>query len=342
MIFLDFIIFRKVYWAPLFTMTISFLSALLLIPLFTIHWLKNVIFNYWLSNMPHAGFWQPHWAMPSEILGFSDIYLTPGYQLIDRSIISTFLNISLSAFIGIFVIRYLLGSKDKNKSFYLAAILICFAIFIKTKFLTPMHNYQFYKSYTLMIPWIYFMLYTSLAFFYENSSIYSSSQKKLKLSLLNLVTVLLFFLAITTSLRYIENFYSGSDFVTKDMMNLRRLNSKINVNNYVVITGEKRISEYMLVPLFQFNWANQANGKYLGRDLTKEVIVLLNKNDLTCSSCLVAENLGSIVYENNSFVLINTKQLLTDFLVGPSSLEEKPTLNFSSLNKRLHLTNQLF
>ena len=126
------------------------------------------------------------------------------------------------------------------------------------------------------------------------------------------------------------------------MMNLRRLNSKINVNNYVVITGEKRISEYMLVPLFQFNWANQANGKYLGRDLTKEVIVLLNKNDLTCSSCLVAENLGSIVYENNSFVLINTKQLLTDFLVGPSSLEEKPTLNFSSLNKRLHLTNQLF
>ena len=317
---IDLVLFKKNYTSLVLGAATSLLLALLFIAKFSFHWIGNVLFNYWVKNIPHAGFWQPHWAMPSEVLGFSDIYHNPGYQLIARSPTEHILNIGLSLLIFISFLLYFWRARDRNKSFYLASTLIILTIFVKTFFISPTINYQYYKSYTFLMPWIYFLFFASM----EHSYYSICSNKHLRCfitsHIFSIVIVTLCVFSFATGLRYVEKYRFESEYVTKDMMDLRVLSSKIDINNYVVVTGKSRIAEYMLTPLFSFNWANQSQDKYLLLSLSKKVLILLNKNDIRCPQCFIADNSKDILYENGSYIFINSGQPLSDFfMISPET-----------------------
>jgi hypothetical protein len=105
----------------------------------------------------------------------------------------------------------------------------------------------------------------------------------------------------TTGLRYVKTYHTESEYVTRDMMSLKILNSSVDMNNYAVVTTKGRIAEYMLTPLFSFNWANQSQDKYLAPHLSKKVLMLVNKKDIRCPSCIIVDNRYDILYENGSF-----------------------------------------
>jgi hypothetical protein len=64
---------------------VAIAGGLILTGPFLIAWLPIVIRLGSAAATGHAGYWQPYWAAPAEIMGWIDIYTLPGYHLIVRA-----------------------------------------------------------------------------------------------------------------------------------------------------------------------------------------------------------------------------------------------------------------
>jgi hypothetical protein len=286
---------------------------------FVIHWIPSLIDN-WLENLMQAGFSQPHWAVPSEILGFSDMYKTVGYSLIKRSFANLIFNLFLSLFVLVLMIRLFFKESVKGKFFY-CAIFILF-LFI---FLFHSTNYQYYKLYTFFIPFLSLIFYYALLNFPKIQNYDKSFFVLVKLFSRTSIFYVCVFVQILVGLNYIYQYRKESDYISRDMRELALQN--IQLGDYVIYTNQKSISEYMLTPLLSFNWINESGFKHTEPYLDKTVLVLVNKKSSKTSDYINKFDPLSVMFENDSYILINSHSKLRDInlLTLTSSYNEWPS-----------------
>ncbi|OGW12017.1 MAG: hypothetical protein A2W77_00760 [Nitrospinae bacterium RIFCSPLOWO2_12_39_16] len=307
--FFDIILTRRVkLYSTILIVTSVGIGFLIVLP-FSFKWLYFIIAH--LKNVGIAGWWQPKWAFPTEILGISDIFANNpkmGTDLQIRSKWDLLLNIILSELILTVVLVYISKAKDVDKSFWLSAPFFISLIFIKNSYVEHIHNYQYMKAYTIFLPLIFVLVFASLSFC-------SRSKSRLIEYMVKSARYMMILLIMASGLFYINKYKQERGYVTRDMFDLATLNQKVDINSYALITHRLRMDEYMLAPIIPLNWLNlnfSGNIPNIKPHLNKQVAILLKKEDLKCSVCIVKKYSDFIAYENPSFIIIDTKRLLKE------------------------------
>ncbi|MHB8461380.1 MAG: hypothetical protein ACYDA1_01910, partial [Vulcanimicrobiaceae bacterium] len=142
---LDFFLYRKTSQRGMLVFIVGFLvGAILLLPI-SYKWLVYSSAN--LQGLARAGFWQPHWASPAEILGFLDMYRQTGYQIVSRSIPNEIVNIIISGLLVALFFRFFLRERNLDKSFWIAPVALVLLAYVKSHLVDGILNYPYMKVY---------------------------------------------------------------------------------------------------------------------------------------------------------------------------------------------------
>jgi len=308
-IILDIIFRKEIKHSAIISIAISIILGFLIIFPHSLHLVGHYLGKLkWIINV--SGFWQPHWASPAEILGIFNLY-TPEYtqsapRLLVRSELDFYCNVIVSIAIFLFILIYLVKKKDIDQSFWLAAPVFVFLIFIKAYYLDHANNYTYMKAYTILLPLLLILCYKAIDFQSNTAtSILSYVASSIKYVMLLVI--------ILNGVLYIHQYSHQSKIVTSDMFKLYEYNkdNKNIFDSYVLITNKGEMDEFMIVPLIPFHWLNQGIYKNPKPHLDKKVALFVRKIDSIHES-VINKYRDRIVYENASFVIIDTNKYLKE------------------------------
>lgn len=305
----DFISSRKIKYASIFTLvTACFIGLMAILP----QSLKMIQAMIRLSSQFAAsGFWQPKWASIPEMLGIFNIYTQESvkfpYMLLLRSNIDLLINIVLSIFIVIFIFIAIRKNKTIDKSFWLAAPTVILLIYLKTRSLDHVHNYQYMKTYTIFLPLLFVLSFAAIEFV-------SNLSDKTKKKVINSIKYLFIAAVIFSGLSYIKQYDTEAGYVTKDMYALNTLSKKVDLNSYAIYvekSGLTAIKEHMLISLIPFNWLNYSDNQFVKPSLSKHVLIIIDTSKLVDPKTFINKNAHNIIYRNSSYIFIDTKLSLS-------------------------------
>jgi hypothetical protein len=326
--FLDLILFRRL------TKSTPMVLASLGITLFCLIPAMPLLGRYYLKLLPYylkiGGFWQPHWALPSEIVGFSDIYRNflgwygPDFvpKLISRTWTVFVFNLSLSIAIVGFFFTQIFRRKGIDRSFWLAAPVFVLLTFL-TCFFEGHHNYPYMKSYTLFMPLLFCAFYDG----FHHTGMTGSALLSRLLSCSKYIVILMI---VLVGLFHVQEYSRTSSVVNEDMYELQELFRKVDLSNKVFLPRDKLIGatspdqrhqiwqqwllEMMILPLFPVSKIDEQRlqDQNFQPHLSKEVYLILKKQDLPCYPCTAQKNVGHIVWENGTFLIVATGKTLRE------------------------------
>ena len=268
----------------------------------------NFIFSSLLEGGTN-GFNQPHWALPSEILGLNNIYNISylnfpgkliGYHWFD--ILSLIFFSGFILYIGIIFIKnkfYLKFQFESSIFIYIFLILIYALIFSRS------NNYIYYKAYATSIPILvscFFIVLNSSKFFKTNITVYINT----------LVSTLVFLSGIYYLILYI--FYSSS--ISSNEISLYKKIDDYDKNNYLVVLDNVPKLSFIYSSFFKTEVIEKNNSctfKYdsfpYNRLLNKKVIFLTadKKNDYY-------KNIN-LIYKNDLYTLFESGATFNEFLI---------------------------
>jgi hypothetical protein len=98
-----------------------------------------------------SGYWQPQWAQASDILGITNAYSPAAPLFIGRSWFGA-LSIGVLSFILLdLALVSLWLKKVRDQTFWLTPIAFVTLVFIKSFYVDHIHNYNYMKSYTILL-----------------------------------------------------------------------------------------------------------------------------------------------------------------------------------------------
>ena len=302
---LDIALTRKVHInSAVFMVTSIGLGFIIVLPV-SLKWLQFIVAH--LQNISIAGWWQPQWAFPSEILGLVDIYAdntVKGTKQLPRNDWSFVLNSVLSELIIAVILVYIIRGKDVDKSFWLSSPMFVLMVFVKNKYIEHIHNYQYMKAYTIFLP-VLFGLFVR-AIHYSTKARSQLLQYVVKTS----AVAVLVMISITGVL-YIKKYTHERRLVSQDMFALSTFDKEANLNSYAVITNNVGMDEYMLAPIIPLNWLNPNSTRtspFVGPHLNKKVIYIVNKKYLPHGSSDMRNDNEYVMYENPSYIIYDTRE----------------------------------
>lgn len=300
-----------------------------------------------IENLKMSGFYQPHWAMLSEILGCFNIYnpdsfykcLQQGLSLVPRNL-TNFLMVSLTSIF--FIIMYFKNIfKNKiDKAFWLTPIFLIFASFMNSG-INHLKNYSYMKIYTILVPLLFIVFYSS--FFLSNKGKSFRIQNLFNKISISIITLLI----ISTGFSYLTFYSDSSRYISKDMYELfdfvRNKNYKdkvflfqprgVGISRSEILDG---LFEHFCIASMNIYWVDhksiqQSQTKYIqmpviGKELTTYlnynqrlnciVYLIIDKKNSNCPECIKNRNINHIVYENNEVMIIDTEKKLAESLTN--------------------------
>jgi hypothetical protein len=292
-----------------------------------------------LEQVRYSGFHQPNWAMPSEIIGIFDIYGKGNFffQIAPRNSFNFIVNCTISVVVILLFIKNIIKSKI-DKPLWIAPAIVILIVYLNS-ILNNRNNYSYMKIYTLLLPFIFVVFYSSF-FIYKNNSnpsklltITNESVKYLSISAI-----------IISGFLYINLYNHTSNIVSKDMFEAVRFirsknfqdkvfvfNNRANQVNKTVM--ENRLFEHIFISSLQINWVDQgfipqSQNSYksqpiLGEALTNYVnytphlsnnvylIIDLKSSNFNLDKIM---NKNNIVFKNDELLIIDTETKLCDSL----------------------------
>lgn len=186
-------------------------------------------FTTHLENMSAGGWWQPHWAVPAEILSWVNIYArTSEPYLAPRDTMG-----AVTAYAGTAVLLavgsyYVVANRKLDLAFWLAPIMFVLLIYAKCVFWDRTINYQYYKAYTVFLP--IFFLFAYAAIFH----VARSPRAPVRYAVYGLIALTLF-LAGFNGVSYVRKFHQESTYLTREMAGLQK-DSEL-LSQYVVMAS---------------------------------------------------------------------------------------------------------
>ncbi len=302
---LDIILIRRINLQSAILLAVSLALGFVMVSPLSYKWIHFIAAH--LKNVAIAGWWQPKWAYPSEILGLFDIYLNNpkmGTNLLIRSIPDQLLNIMISELLVAVILVYITRAKDVDKAFWLAAPIFILLVFIKNHYIEQIHNYQYMKSYTIFLPLIFFLSFASLSFC-------TSAKSRFVSNTIRICGYAVLALILMQGLLYINKYNHERGYVTNDMLSLAACDKQINLNDYALITRPLTMDEYMLTPIIPLNWLNlnfAGNTPFMEPHREKEAALLVNKRNLKSNDIVSKKYADTIVCQNTSYLIIDTKR----------------------------------
>lgn len=130
---------------------IGVVGGMLVLGLYCLEWGAFMMRNLENIGAGNGGFWQPHWAYPSEIIGYASIYKEVVPNLLVRSFGSDLAGMGVSGFLLLVGLSSGFWTKRSEFSFWCAPILVCVAVWMRSTVFHTYINYGYFKTYTLLL-----------------------------------------------------------------------------------------------------------------------------------------------------------------------------------------------
>ncbi len=303
-ILLDFIMLHKGPASSfvVFVATFTVIGLIIAWPL-TIEWIGFL--SKHLVNIRIAGWWQPHWANPAEIVGAANIYSEFSIHEVARQLApftaSIFISILLCA-LGFFSWRE--GKKIYDWPIICASVLFPLIVFIKTFIFESIHNYQYMKSYTMFLPFLTLWTFVLLL----NLTPRNSFGRQLKACFL----ACMFGLVLLNGLSYLYNAtkdrYLAQESFHESIQALDKLRGHAiwvhRADNRTFLFGADRTD---------FIWLNRDFARLVGHHGNDRIAVLIFRDQPNSLKRELLAPSGQILFENDLLKIIDTPLHVKDF-----------------------------
>ena len=290
------------------------ITGILLTGPFIYAWIPSFIRQAFAVATGHAGFWQPHWASPAEIMGWFDIYTHPSWKLSDGFDYAALI-VSIPLFI--FIFYYLSIAKKNDVAFWLSPLLFIGGVFVQTCLVSKILNYAYMKSYTIL----FFPLCVIFYFAMEKQISMAKDTKRYfgKLYLGLLVASIIG--TMTTGFLYLKKYDSDAEKLPSDITELRDMSSKLDFRNIAIITPHhfdiRRSIIYSAMGMFiPFNWLNsQDTDAYLLPHMGMPIYILAVKSEIPPGTLTKLSGSNQVVFQNHGILLLNTGYRISRFAI---------------------------
>jgi len=305
---------RKFDFFKYLSVTLSLVIAyiILISSNYLIDWASIIISQ--LTEEGGNGYMQPHWALPHEVLGITNIYSDTGAhnggQLLPRSIFNYFISIILSALIAIPLIHNFIKNYSKiNPIFYTSYIIVAIiAIFVFIK--SRENNYMYMKYYVFMLPILILFLWTSLNYSINQNSIFKKKHK-------NLIYSIVTFIIFVNGILYVAKYSYYSTYIDDDRITLYLENKNKNFENVIIYPYNYSGILYSYASLINARWLipNRFDSKLHKNNLDKRLYLFIEKKYLENDTKHFFENKkNNFVYSGSKYLIFDTKLFLYDFV----------------------------
>jgi len=290
---LDLIIRRRTSRSALLFTIVGLALGFALMPAVSSQWILYTFAN--LAGLASAGFSQPHWASPAEMLGLFDMYRETGYVLVPRSSLNLLLNAGVSVVV-VFLACFAIGrDKTLDRAFWIAPIVLVVAGYVKIHMLDGISNYSYTKIYTLLLPLLIIPVFVG-----GYRLIKLLPEGTTRSFVLPPVAI------IVTGALYIAQYLGQGSVVDRDQLAMYHYDGERAFAKYAIETRDHKLDKYMLTSLVDLKWIDQdGTQKVLAPELARPVALLLSKTALTCVDCFAQRYKADIVFSNTDYFLVN-------------------------------------
>lgn len=287
-------------------------AALAITGPFSFRWLRQV--GSIATGVETAGWWQPQWALPAEIVGLSDMYRgindRTAYRLLERTALDATLNVAVSIALCVGVVVFVRLAAGSDRSLLLAGPLFVLLMFAKVHFLDEANNYQYMKAYTLAAPLVVLTLAAAACFFAR----LAHGNAAVAVRFIGLAALLV---ATATGVRYWNHFQKTSDRITGSWYALGDASNRGVFRKASVVVYASPLRDLALAPLVDFRWLNReigTTGVRLGPHRNKEVLFIVDKDHIACAPCIARRHPRRVVFDNAQFLVVTTRQPVLSFV----------------------------
>lgn len=162
----DLIAHKSIKWRPyLIVLCSACIGLIIVLPCgFILEWALLAIKQ--ITQEGGNGYPQPLWALPHEILGFSNIYLNTSVDLVGQPQLRTpttiFSGVLFSLFILYSILVYFRNSRKKENVLYVTGMLMVAVAACFVYYKTPDNNYTYMKMYVFLLPLLFVLFWGSL------------------------------------------------------------------------------------------------------------------------------------------------------------------------------------
>ena len=295
---------------------------------FFVEWAETAIKQ--MSQEGGNGFMQPKWALPHEILGFSNIYnditLTNGGQRIGRMPIDWIYSSIIFFLFFVFYSYTIKKHFKKISSIYavshILVALVGILIFIKSR----QNNYLYMKYYTFLLPFIFLFFWEYIS----NCEILWKSKKNILPGNKKNIMLTIFTILISSSgISYISKYSSQANYVPKNQIEIYNQLKNIDFSESIIypLKYEKYLNVYpalikshFISPSFRFKHAKKISDR--------KVYILIEKFD--GEKYLYKNN--DIIFENNNHIIIDSNHKLKNYMN-----EKTQKIDFEKITKYLNV-----
>lgn len=254
-----------------------------------------------LSNVGsgHGGWWQPHWAAPAEIIGYTSMFTGPLGQPLPRDGWGA----TVQALVGAGVLAAILftrGWRGAAGRFWFAPVIVCALVLVQLRWVKGFHNYGYFKTYTLL-------LVPLVAFHWESLRQWSAGWRWAcrpvgGLLLWQWLCGSAASFAVIVGLLESVHFQRGASALPVTTPELRQIDW---TNRAVLTWPEGGIGVAMLSGVVPLNWLNISwADKKLAPHLDREVVILAFRENLPPTTA--AERPAEALYWGPDYVVLRT------------------------------------
>lgn len=302
-IVLDLILLKKFPSRSFLFFIVSFAVGLIVAWPITVQW--AFFLSKHLINIKIAGWWQPHWANPAEILGLGNIYSEFAMHELMREPTPYASSIFWSLmFCAILFFTWKEGRTMYDWSMIGAAITFPLTVLVKTFFIERIHNYQYMKSYTMFLPFLISCIFLCVVNLIPKD-IYA---KRIKACMLGCIFGLIFYNGATYLYKSIND-----RFLAKESF-YQALQALNGIGGYAVWVHHPEIRTFLFGGIENFLWLNRDTIRSAKTHNNEKIALLFYKDQPNALKLRFNAPPPHDLFENDLVKIIDTTRHLKDFL----------------------------
>lgn len=302
------------------------ICGMLVLGLYFLEWGGFMLRNLENIGAGNGGFWQPHWAYPSDIVGYTSIYKEVVARLLERSFSGDWAGMVISGYMLLIGLSSGFWKKRSEFCFWCAPILVCVAVWIRSTVFHTYINYGYYKVYTLLLVPLLVLHFGSLYSWAADLFGQTVWGRRWATGLTLSAICVAIWVGLNDSIKYREE----AERAPVGALALRKFDEKMDLSRYAILTYPAGgIDLAMLGGYIDFNWLNLGwSDLRLHPALEKEIAVLVVGKALANFEALLQSE--DVMFKDADLVLLRTGKKLADLkMVDLELVADKPTTAIS-------------
>jgi len=273
-------------------------------------WFKFIVRHLNNVGSGNGGFWQPHWAFPSEVAGYFSMYGKVVPQIVQRSLQNLLGNalISVALFLVLFTSGFLRSRTVAR--FWISPLLVCTLVYLHLRVYHDYINYQYFKVYTMLLAPLLILHFGSVFSWCRRVTLRSPSPEGFAI----LIAMIALAFPVLIGIRDCVSFNATSTSLSTDIRILREQSQTLGIDRYAIVTYPPGgLETAMLAAYIPFNclnlgWADVKLTPHLGKEI---VVLFFDKENLDYGKL---EREGKLLFRGEHLNIVRTGHKISEFV----------------------------